>query len=153
MAVASLVGLGEKSKRRPGDALEQGPLRLRAGKDPNAPQDGEQQAREIFGGAVARDRTFGLRRLDGAMEKGLDLSKTVGNEGTQLPVVRRHLKRRVDQKAAPPFTVLHRMLDDFLDEPANGLFWRQRSFKARDQSPRWVIVIVFKRPRIRRRLF
>src|SRR4029077_16883850 len=92
----SLVGLVEKSKRWPCNALEQGALRFRTGKDPNAEQDAEQQSRQIFGDAISRNLSFGLRRLDGSMEECLDLSEAVGDEGAQLPVVRCHFKRRVD---------------------------------------------------------
>ena len=46
------------------DAFEQGLFRLRTGENPNAEQDAEQHAREIFRGALPRDLSFGLRRFD-----------------------------------------------------------------------------------------
>ena len=49
------------------------------------------------------------------------------NEFAQLLVVRRYLKRRIDQKTAPPFAIVHRALDDLLDETADSLFRRQES--------------------------
>src|SRR5271156_3504800 len=79
------------------------PFGVRAGENPNAEQYAEQQAREILCNATARDSAFGLRRFDRSVEKRLDLAEAVGDDGAQLSVVRRHLKRGVDQKADPPF--------------------------------------------------
>ena len=98
-----------------------------------------------FATRFRRDGSLGLRRFDRSVKKRLDLGKAVGDEGAQLPVVRRHLKRRIDQKTASPFAVVHRTLDNLLDETADGLFWRQRVFKPLDQRPRRMIEIVFKR--------
>jgi hypothetical protein len=79
----------------------------------------DQQSPEYFGGAISMDLSFGSHRLDGSMEECLDLSNAVGDEGAQLPVVRRcHFKRRVDQKASPPRAVAHRMLNDLFDSAA-----------------------------------
>ena len=83
-----------------------------------------------------RDGSVGLRRFGSIVEKGLNLSEAVCDEGAQLSVMRRHLEGRVDQKTAPSFSVIHRTLDDLFDEATNGLFWRQRVFKPLDQRPR-----------------
>jgi hypothetical protein len=72
----------QKGKCGPRDAFEQGPVRFGPSENPNAEQDAEQQTREIFGGAVPRDGTFGLSRFDRSVEKSLDFGKAVGDEGT-----------------------------------------------------------------------
>src|SRR5262249_44106606 len=89
--------------------------------------------------------SFVRRRLERGAKNRRVLRRPVGNEAAQLFVMWRHFKRGVDQKTAPPFAVVHRSLDDLLDETADGLLWRQRLFKSLDTRPRRVIEITLQR--------
>ena len=90
--------------------------------------------------------------FDRSVEKRLDLGEALGDKAPSSRSCGATSERRVNQKTAPPFRIVHRMLDDLLEETANRLFWRQRLFQTLDQRPRRVIEIVFQRSRIQRML-
>src|SRR5260370_41547326 len=75
----------EKGKSGPRDAFEQGAFGLRAGENPNAEQDAEQQTGKIFCDAVPRNGSFGLRRSGRSAEKTLRLGKAGRGGGAFLP--------------------------------------------------------------------
>src|SRR5262249_55213943 len=104
-----------------------------------------QNTRKLFDMAARGDISFFRPLLDRSGKNRLVLSKPVGNEAAQLFVMWRHFKRGVDQKTAPPFAVVHRSLDDLLNETADGLLWRQGLFESLDPRPRREMEITIQR--------
>ncbi len=58
---------------------------FRTREDANAEQHAEQQAGEIRGAAIRRNRPVRLGALDRSAEEGLDFTQTVGDQRSKSP--------------------------------------------------------------------
>ena len=69
----------EQREGRPRHALKQCAVGFRTREDANAEQHGKQQAGEIRGATIRRNRSVRLASLDRSTEEHLDFTETVGD--------------------------------------------------------------------------
>jgi hypothetical protein len=139
----------EKGEGGPDDAFQQGSLRSNAGKHAHAHEHAQEMAGELFRSVRPVDRTVGLAGLDTAPEEPLDPDQDVGDDSLELWIMWRNIERRVDQHAALALTIAERALDDFREEVADRLAWRQ-SFAAPDAVGNALVDVVVERLLIKR---
>ena len=116
----------EQSERGPGHALKKRAARSRACKNTDAEKHPEQQACRIIRIDAAWRRSIGLSAENATLEKCFDLGKLFGDHSTELALMRRDLKRGIDEETAFTLSIIDRVVDYLGKEPMDYLLGRQR---------------------------
>ncbi len=71
-------------------------------------------------------RTVGLRTENAPFEKCFDIAELFGDHGAELALMRRDLKRGIDEETAFAFSIIDRVVDYLGKEPMDCFLGRQR---------------------------